>query len=95
MRPVFADPKTGFVFKRIFGSEVHNPLLIELLNVLLELAGDHRIVDLKYLSDRWAYFFCEAEKLEMVPPALAQPPYREALEVARMAWLGGRRVAAL
>ena len=50
MRPVFADPKTDFVFKRIFGSEVHKPLLIELLNDLLELAGDHRIVDLKYLS---------------------------------------------
>jgi PD-(D/E)XK nuclease-like transposase len=50
MRPVFADPKTDFVFKRIFGSEVHKPLLIELLNALLELAGDHRIADLKYLS---------------------------------------------
>src|SRR4051794_5538243 len=43
MRPVFADPKTDFDFKRIFGSEVHKPLLIELLNAL-ELEGDHRIV---------------------------------------------------
>jgi len=50
MRPVFADPKTDFVFKRIFGSEVHKPLLIGLLNDLLELSGDHRIVDLEYLS---------------------------------------------
>ena len=50
MRPLFADPKTDFVFKRIFGSEVHKPLLIELLNALLELEGDHRIADLKYLS---------------------------------------------
>jgi predicted transposase/invertase (TIGR01784 family) len=215
MRPVFADPKTDFVFKRIFGSEVHKPLLIELLNALLELAGDHRIADLKYLSpeqhvpveelklslvdvkcfdergrhyvvemqvlnvegfekrvvyntskayvtqlrtgedypgledvvgvticdfllwpgppapggapvpmlsrwrmqeqhggalglsqvqyvflelpkyrcgdapegmiDRWAYFFREAENLTVVPPALSVPPYREALEVARVA----------
>ncbi|HEX4965367.1 MAG TPA: Rpn family recombination-promoting nuclease/putative transposase [Thermoanaerobaculia bacterium] len=215
MRPIFADPKTDFVFKRIFGSEVHKPLLIELLNALLELEGDHRIADLKYLSpeqhvpveelklsvvdvkcfdergrhyvvemqvlnvegfekrvvyntskayvmqlrsgddypglddvvgvticdfllwpeppvasgepvpmlsrwrmqeqhggavglsqvqyvflelpkyvagdapegtiDRWAYFFREAKNLEVVPPALAVPPYREALEVARMA----------
>jgi hypothetical protein len=215
MRPVFADPKTDFVFKRIFGSEVHKPLLIELLNALLELSGDRQIVDLKYLSpeqhvpveelklslvdvkctdergrcyvvemqvlnvegfekrvvyntskayvmqlrsgegypglddvvgvticdfllwpsppvpggppvpmlsrwrmqeqhggalglsqvqyvflelpkyragdhpertiDRWAYFFREAENLDMVPPALSEPPYREALEVARMA----------
>jgi predicted transposase/invertase (TIGR01784 family) len=215
MRPVFADPKTKFIFKRIFGSEVHKPLLIELLNALLELEGEQRIVDLKYLSpeqhvpveelklslvdvkcfdergrhyvvemqvlnvegfekrvvcntskayvtqlrtgedypglddvvgvticdfvlwpgppvpggaplpmlsrwrmqeqlggavglsqvqyvflelpkyragdspegtiDRWAYFFREAENLTVVPPALAVPPYREALEVVRMA----------
>jgi len=215
MRPVFADPKTDFVFKRIFGSEVHKPLLIELLNALLELEGEHRIVDLEYLSpaqhvpveelkqslvdvkcldqrgrhyvvemqvlkvegfekrvvyntskayvtqlragedypglddvvgvticdfllwpgppvqgdapvpmlsrwrmqeqhggtlglsqvqyvflelpkyrsgddpqgtiDRWAYFFREAKKLGVVPPALSQAPYREALEVARLA----------
>jgi predicted transposase/invertase (TIGR01784 family) len=215
MRPVFADPKTDFVFKRIFGSEAHKPLLIELLNALLELSGEHRIVDLKYLSseqhvpveelklslvdvkcfdergrqyvvemqvlnvegfekrvvyntskayvtqlrtgedypglddvvgvticdfllwpgppisggapvpmlsrwrmqeqhggalglsqvqyvflelpkyasgddpegmiDRWAYFFRETENLAVVPPALSAPPYREALEVARMA----------
>ncbi len=215
MRPVFADPKTDFVFKRIFGAEVHKRLLIELLNALLELDDEHRIVDLKYLSaeqhvpveelklslvdvkcfdqsgrhyvvemqvlnvegfekrvvynvskayvtqlrtgedypelddvvgvticdfllwpeppqkggppvpmlsrwrmqeqhggahalsqvqyvflelpkydagdqprgliDRWAYFFREAENLEVVPPVLASGPFREALEVARMA----------
>jgi predicted transposase/invertase (TIGR01784 family) len=215
MRPVFADPKTDFVFKRIFGSEAHKLLLIDLLNDLLELTGDHRIVDLKYLSseqhvpveelklslvdvkcfdqrgrhyvvemqvlnvegfekrvvyntskayvtqlrtgedypglddvvgvticdfllwpgppvqgaapvpmlsrwrmqeqhggalglsqvqyvflelpkyaagadpqgtiDRWAYFFREAENLTVVPPVLSQPPYSDALEVARMA----------
>ncbi len=34
---------------------------------------------------RWAYFFREAENLEVVPPALSETPYREALEVARMA----------
>jgi len=215
MRPVFADPKTDFVFKRIFGTEVHKRLLIELLNALLELDDEHRIVDLKYLTpeqhvpvdelklslvdvkcfdqsgrhyvvemqvlnvegfekrvvynaskayvtqlrtgedypqlddvvgvticdfllwpeppknggppvpmlsrwrmqeqhggaralgqvqyvflelpkyragddpagviDRWAYFFREAENLDVVPPALASPPFRDALEVARMA----------
>jgi predicted transposase/invertase (TIGR01784 family) len=214
MRPVFADPKTDFVFKRIFGTEVHKRLLIELLNALLELDDEHLIVDLKYLTpeqrvpvdelklslvdvkcfdqsgrhyvvemqvlnvegfekrgvynaskayvtqlrtgedypqlddvvgvticdfllwsepsqgdpavpmlsrwrmqeqhggaralgqvqyvflelpkyqagddpggliDRWAYFFREAENLEVVPPALAGPPFRDALEVARMA----------
>lgn len=32
MWPVFADPKTDFVFKRIFGTEPNKHLLIELLN---------------------------------------------------------------
>ena len=46
MRPVFADPKTDLVFKRIFGGEAHKNLLIELLNALLQLDGAHRIADL-------------------------------------------------
>lgn len=46
MRPIFADPKTDFIFKRIFGSEPHKHLLIELLNTLLELEGDRRRTDL-------------------------------------------------
>ncbi len=49
-RPTFADPKTDFIFKRIFGSEPHKHLLIELLNVLLELEEGRRIEDLSYLS---------------------------------------------
>ncbi len=50
MFPVFADPKTDFVFKRIFGAEPNKRLLIELLNALLELEGEQRIADLTYLS---------------------------------------------
>jgi predicted transposase/invertase (TIGR01784 family) len=50
MFPVFADPKTDFVFKRIFGAEPNKRLLIELLNALLELEGEQRIDDLTYLS---------------------------------------------
>ncbi len=49
-RPTFADPKTDFIFKRIFGSEPHKHLLIELLNVLLELDEGQLIEDLYYLS---------------------------------------------
>jgi predicted transposase/invertase (TIGR01784 family) len=48
--PVFADPKTDFVFKRIFGADAHKPLLIALLNDLLELEGERRIRDLEHLS---------------------------------------------
>jgi predicted transposase/invertase (TIGR01784 family) len=47
---VFADPKTDFVFKRIFGAEARKPLLIALLNHLLELEGDRRILDVQHLS---------------------------------------------
>jgi predicted transposase/invertase (TIGR01784 family) len=48
--PVFADPKTDFVFKRIFGAEERKPLLIALLNDLLELEGPRRIHDVQHLS---------------------------------------------
>ena len=50
MIPVFADPKTDFVFKRIFGAVERKPLLIALLNHLLELEGEHRILDVEHLS---------------------------------------------
>jgi predicted transposase/invertase (TIGR01784 family) len=50
MQPVFADPKTDFVFKRIFGTVEHKALLIALLNHMLELDGDRRIVDVQHLS---------------------------------------------
>ncbi|WP_437516024.1 Rpn family recombination-promoting nuclease/putative transposase [Sorangium sp. So ce1099] len=46
----FADPKTDFVFKRIFGAEERKPLLIALLNHLLELDGPHCIRDVQHLS---------------------------------------------
>jgi hypothetical protein len=37
------------------------------------------------LVDKWAYFFREARNLDVVPPALAEGPVRDALEVARTA----------
>jgi predicted transposase/invertase (TIGR01784 family) len=49
-RPVFADPKTDFVFQRIFGSEDHKPVLIGFLNDLLELDEAHRIRSVSLLS---------------------------------------------
>lgn len=50
MHAVFADPKTRFVFKRIFGAEARKPLLVALLNNLLELEGDRRILDVQHLT---------------------------------------------
>lgn len=50
MLPVFADPKTDVVFKRIFGSDAHKPLLIALLNDLLALAGSRRIKSVRHFS---------------------------------------------
>lgn len=49
MHAVFADPKTDFVFKRIFGAEARKPLLVALLNHLLELDGERCIVELQHL----------------------------------------------
>lgn len=65
MKPVFADPKTDLVFKRIFGADAHKNLLIELLNALLELEGPHRIVDLAYLAPEQAVPIAEL-KLSIV-----------------------------
>jgi predicted transposase/invertase (TIGR01784 family) len=50
MLPVFADPKTDVVFKRIFGAETRKPLLIALLNDLLELTGTQRIRSVQHFS---------------------------------------------
>jgi hypothetical protein len=49
-RPVFADPKTDFAFKRIFGSEEHKGVLIAFLDAMLELDESHRIVAVELLS---------------------------------------------
>jgi len=49
-RPTFADPKTDFAFKRIFGSEEHRHVLIAFLNDLLELDASHRITRVDLLS---------------------------------------------
>jgi flagellar biosynthesis/type III secretory pathway protein FliH len=53
--------------------------------VFLELPKYRAGEDPQGLIDRWAYFFREAENLDMVPSALAGPPFSEALEVARIA----------
>ena len=50
MQAVFADPKTDFVFKRVFGAEGRKPLLIALLNHLLELHGDNEIREVQHLT---------------------------------------------
>ena len=49
-RPIFADPKTDFAFKRILGSEEHKDVLVAFLNDMLELDGPHRIVEVALLS---------------------------------------------
>ncbi len=49
MRPPFADPKTDFVFKRIFGTEEHKDLLGALLEALLLLDEAHGIEALTLL----------------------------------------------
>jgi len=48
-RPTFADPKTDFAFKRIFGSEEHKDVLVAFLNDMLDLDERHRITAVELL----------------------------------------------
>ena len=48
-RPLFADPKTDFAFKRIFGSEEHKDVLVAFLNTMLDLDEAHRIASVELL----------------------------------------------
>jgi predicted transposase/invertase (TIGR01784 family) len=41
--PVFGDPKTDFVFQRVFGTEDHKTALIGFLNDILQLDEAHRV----------------------------------------------------
>jgi predicted transposase/invertase (TIGR01784 family) len=47
--PVFGDPKTDFVFQRIFGTEDHKTALIGFLNDILQLDGEHRVTSVMLL----------------------------------------------
>jgi hypothetical protein len=47
--PVFGDPKTGFVFQRVFGSEDHMTALLGFLNDILQLDEPHRITSVVLL----------------------------------------------
>jgi predicted transposase/invertase (TIGR01784 family) len=47
--PVFGDPKTDFVFQRIFGSDDHKAALIGFLNDILQLDDAHRITSVTLL----------------------------------------------
>jgi predicted transposase/invertase (TIGR01784 family) len=49
MTPVFADPRTDFVFQRIFGSEDHTTALIGFLNHVLRLDESHRVQSVSFL----------------------------------------------
>ena len=47
--PVFGDPKTDFVFQRVFGSEDHKAALLGFLNDILQLDEAHRIEHVTFL----------------------------------------------
>lgn len=51
MRAVFADLKTDFVFKKVFGAEEHKDILIALLNALLSLSGARAIAEVTFLRE--------------------------------------------
>ncbi len=47
--PVFGNPKTDFVFQRIFGSEDHKTALLGFINDILQLDEPHRITSVALL----------------------------------------------
>jgi predicted transposase/invertase (TIGR01784 family) len=47
--PVFGDPKTDFIFQRIFGSDDHRTALLGFLNDILQLDAAHRITSVALL----------------------------------------------
>lgn len=47
--PVFGDPKTDFVFQRVFGSEDHKTALLGFLNDILQLDAAHQIASVSLL----------------------------------------------
>jgi predicted transposase/invertase (TIGR01784 family) len=47
--PVFGDPKTAFVFQRIFGTEDHKTALLGFLNAILQLDAPHHITSVAML----------------------------------------------
>ena len=48
-KPVFADPRTDFTFKRIFGAQDHKGVLIHFLNAILKLPKERLIVDVTHV----------------------------------------------
>ncbi|MGH7451734.1 MAG: Rpn family recombination-promoting nuclease/putative transposase, partial [bacterium] len=46
----FADPRTDFAFKKIFGNEQAKDVLISFLNAVLHLDQAHAIVDVTLLN---------------------------------------------
>ncbi len=61
------------------------PGLLALQFVFLELPKYDIVGDPRTLVDKWAYFFREAENLQLIPEALQHPPIIEALDGARTA----------
>src|SRR5271169_6542787 len=47
--PVFGDPKTDFVFQRVFGTEDHKTALLGFLNDILQLDDAHRVTSVTLL----------------------------------------------
>ncbi len=49
MRPGI-DPKVDFAFKRVFGCEHTKPLLLHLLNAILQYPAEQRLASLELLN---------------------------------------------
>ena len=72
MRSVFANLKSDFVFKKVFGSQQHKDVLIALLNALLDRPADRAVVDVTYLREE------ERPKVEELKHSIVDVKCRDA-----------------
>ena len=52
----FLNPKTDYAFKKIFGSDASQDILVSFLNAVLDLCGDEVIVEVTILQSITSYF---------------------------------------
>jgi hypothetical protein len=74
VHPTFADPKTDFVFKRVFGAESRKHLLAALLNHLLVLEGDRSFIELQHLTPERRVDLAELKRSTPSTPREPSPP---------------------
>ena len=80
----YLDPKADLTFKKIFGEHKH--LVISLLNALLPLEDDERVVSIEYWPAEKIPDRTEAEKYSIVDVCCKDNKQREFIVEMQMTW---------